>query len=79
LKNKQQGEAGLTIKVRAPDQETEKPNENEGLEAAAADIISAVHMKDHKALASALKAAYDMCESAPETETNETETQGDED
>ncbi len=53
LKNRQHGAAGLTIKVRAPDEQEnqENSNYNEGLEAAASDIIAAVHMKDHKALA----------------------------
>lgn len=79
LKNKtKQGEAGLTIKVRIPDEQEnqENSNENEGLEAAARDIISAVHMKNHTALAEALKAAFDICDSMPHEEgehTNETE------
>lgn len=38
------------------------------LESAAEDLISAVHAKDVKAVASALKAAFEMCESQPHEE-----------
>ncbi len=38
------------------------------LESAAEDLISAVHSKDVKAVASALKAAFEMCDSQPHEE-----------
>jgi hypothetical protein len=35
---------------------------------AADDLISAVHMKDSKAVADALKAAFEICDSMPHEE-----------
>lgn len=36
------------------------------LEACAGDLLAAVHSRDVKAIAAALKAAYDVCQSSPE-------------
>lgn len=38
------------------------------LDSAANDLIVAVHMKDIKAVAEALRAAFDICESQPHDE-----------
>lgn len=38
------------------------------LDSAANDLIVAVHMKDIKAVAEALRAAFDICESQPHNE-----------
>lgn len=87
LKNKTKvGEAGLSIKIRPPDEKEttenqEESSNNDGLEAAASDIISAVHMKNHKALAEALKAAFEICDAMPHEEgehTNEPEEKDEE-
>jgi hypothetical protein len=43
-----------------------EPTGDEGLNAAASDILSAVESKDPAALTSALRAAFDLMGSAPE-------------
>jgi hypothetical protein len=59
-------QAGVIIAKRTPDAKTEvKSEEGEhppGLMAAAEDLISAVHAKDAKAVASAIKAGFECCD-----------------
>lgn len=72
--------AGLIVSKRKPDGSTE-PEHVEGdeaapLEAAAEDLIRAIHSKDTKAVAAALKAAFEISDSEPHVEgphTNESE------
>lgn len=70
-KNKNQGVAGLIIKQRTPD---EKPQENQeddqdaAINACAQDLISAVHARDVKAVAEAMRSAFDILESMPHEE-----------
>ncbi len=56
---------GLIISKRKPDDKPEEThsegNENQGLEAAAEDLIRAVHSKDAKAVAAAMRAAFEIC------------------
>lgn len=40
----------------------------DSIEVAAQDVIDAVHAKDVKALASALRAAFELCDSEPHEE-----------
>jgi hypothetical protein len=73
LKPKNQGVAGLIIKMRSPD---EKPQENQedkqdkdsAIHACAQDLISAVHAKDIKAAADALRSAFEILDSMPHIE-----------
>ncbi len=54
---------GLIVQERKPD--SDKSSEdmgNSAMEAAAQDILRAIDQKDHKHLALALQAAYDICE-----------------
>jgi hypothetical protein len=63
LKKKQTSVSGLIIKDRAPNTPAEEPiNENAGMECCAMDLIIAVHTKDVKATAEALRNAFDMLE-----------------
>ena len=64
--------AGLIIAKRKPDgskQEMyEGGEENSGLEACAEDLMRALNSKDAKAVAEALKAAFEICDAAPHVE-----------
>lgn len=63
--------AGVIIAKRVGDKTEPMHEEGEpepGLMAAAEDLISAVHMKDAKAVAEAFKAAFEVCESYPHEE-----------
>lgn len=68
LKNKEAMSASTSEPVvRKHDDESEY----DMLESAAEDLISAVHSKDVKGVCSALRAAFEMCESQPHEENNE--------
>lgn len=57
--------------VRKPDgqSEIEQPEDDSaGLNAAAADLIRAVHAKDEAAVAAAMRAAFEIMESQPHEE-----------
>lgn len=71
MKPKQQ--VGVIVKNRTPDapvgDDTDNSSSaNEGLEAAATDLIRAVHSKDIKQVADALRAAFEICDSEPHEE-----------
>lgn len=71
LKKKEVPAAGLIVKTRAPD---EKPNENQddshiAIESCAQELIRAIHAKDAKAAAMAIKDAFDILESMPHEES----------
>lgn len=53
---------------RAPDSQEPKSDDSEGLEAAASDILDAITAGDKKRLASAIKAAFEICDSLPHEE-----------
>lgn len=58
--------SGIIMAKRTPDEKTEVSHEEgehpPGLMAAAEDLISAVHAKDAKGVASAIKAGYECCD-----------------
>jgi hypothetical protein len=66
---------GLIVKTRMPDKTEENQDTgSEGMHSAAQDLLSAIESKDTKAIASALKAAFDIADSQPHEEgahTNE--------
>ncbi len=75
LKNRNQSQVGVIVKERAPD---EKPQESDdisgsGIEACAEELIRAVHAKDTKAAAAALKDAFQVLESQPHEEQSESD------
>lgn len=65
-----QGSVGVIIEKQRPtDQPDEEREElNPGLIACAHDMIAALHSKDSKALALAIKAAFEICDSEPHIE-----------
>lgn len=69
LKSKQAQQTGVIIKERAPDQKEESEDIGaHGIEACAEEFIRAVHAKDVKAAAAALKDAFEILESQPHEE-----------
>lgn len=68
LKNKYK-QVGVMIKERAPDSAEEQDvNDGEALEAAAQDIMNAIKSEDHRALAAAIRAAFQIIDSEPHPE-----------
>ncbi len=60
---------GLIVKTRAPDESSEPKDEgSSGIEACADELIRAVHAKDSKAAAAAIKDAFDILEGQPHEE-----------
>lgn len=76
LKNKNSGVAGLIVKSRVPD---EKPESDESedkdaaIHACAQDLISAIQVKDVKAVAEAIRSAFEILDSMPHFEGEHTE------
>lgn len=68
LKNKQSSVAGLIIKNRAPDEPVESEDPAAAIEACASALVSAIHSKDPKAVAEALKDAFAILDSMPHEE-----------
>ena len=69
-KNQKQGNAGLIVKTRTPDETPEKDQDEPeaGMHSAAQDLINAIHSRDTKAVAEALKAAFEIADSQPHEE-----------
>lgn len=67
-----QGSGVIIQSHRSPDQSSDESKEveeiNPGLIACAHDMIVALHSKDSKALAMAIKAAFEICDSEPHVE-----------
>lgn len=61
-------EAAVVSPVEHIKRESDEEPEYDMLESAAEDLISAVHSKDVKSVAQALRAAFEMCESQPHEE-----------
>lgn len=70
LKNKNRQPGGITTTYRSPDGlDTSPPsNDLEGIEACAKEICQAIESKDYSKLANALKAVFQIFDSAPHTE-----------
>lgn len=77
-KNKQKISGAIMTKVRSPDApETEEDQSNQGLLAAARDLITAVQAGDEKGVAQALQAAFEIADSQPHSEGEHVEDEGD--
>jgi hypothetical protein len=74
LKKRQEGGvAGLIIKRRTPDEKPPGEDDNAAaIESCASELINAIHNKDIKAAAMALKDAFDILESMPHEEGEHT-------
>jgi hypothetical protein len=68
-------QGGISTEVRKPDQSPEDNEEDQGLMACAEDLINAVHSRDKKATAEALKAAFELMDSEPHNEGEHTNEQ----
>lgn len=73
LKRKDATNAGIVMKTREPD---EKPQENQddssaGIESCAQELLQAINEGNPKAMAQALKDAFDILESMPYDESPE--------
>lgn len=69
LKNQYEGSVSTPPDTihREPDEDSEF----DSLEVAAQDLCDAIHSKDYKGVASALRAAFDLLESQPHEEGSE--------
>jgi len=63
-------QVGVIVKQRAPDAKPEKEGKEDdsGIEACAEDLINAIHAKDVKAAAEAIKSAFEILDSEPHEE-----------
>lgn len=68
LKKLQEG--SVSAPVEAVEREPDNEQDYDGLHACAEDLISAVHSKDVAGVASALKAAFELCEMYPHEEAD---------
>jgi hypothetical protein len=69
-------DGGVITQLRAPDiKDSEQPEEDQGLEVAMKDLSDAADRKDHKAMAAAFKAAFDILESQPQEEYSDEESE----
>jgi hypothetical protein len=70
-------QVGVIVESRKPDgdvkEQSQESEENQGLEACAQDLLSAIERKDARALANAIKAAFEICESYPHEEGEHSE------
>lgn len=67
-------DGGVMTQLRAPDEKPQESQEDSGLESAMKDLIDAVDARDHKRMAIAMKAAFEILDSMPHEEgphTNE--------
>jgi hypothetical protein len=75
LKPKNQGVAGLVVKMRKPDEKAEggeiseeSDDKDAAIHACAQDLIKAVHSHDVKGAAEAIRSAFEILESMPHEE-----------
>lgn len=61
-------EASASGPVESIKREPDEGSEYDVLESAAEDLVKAVHSKDIKGVAIALRAAFDLCDSEPHKE-----------
>lgn len=66
---KKPAQTGVIIKERTPDKKPDDQSpDDSGIEACAEDLIHAVHAKDVKAVAEAIKAAFEILDAQPHEE-----------
>lgn len=66
LKRMQEGSASTP--VESVERKSDHEEEYDSLESAADDLIAAIHSKNSKHVAAALRAAFEMCDSEPHAE-----------
>ena len=65
---KKNQEASVYLEEEHKKRESDEESDYDMLESAAEDLLSAIQSRDIKAIASALKAAFEMCDSQPHEE-----------
>lgn len=68
LKKKVAPPSGLIVETRNEKPEIEEEHDSSAIEACAMELIIGVHLKDTKAVAEALKNAFDILEAMPHEE-----------
>lgn len=76
-KTKESGISGIIMKHRKPDESAEQPEENQALKSAARDILDAVESRDVDRLESAIRAAFQICDSEDHVEGEHIEEEQD--
>jgi hypothetical protein len=61
-------EASSSEPVESVKRKPDDGSDYDGLEAAAEDLCNAIESKDYKAAAAAIRAAFELCDSAPHEE-----------
>lgn len=61
-------QTGVIVKERSPDEKPEENQEDSGLEDCAKELISAIEMKDPKAVARVIKDMFQITDSEPHSE-----------
>jgi hypothetical protein len=76
LKNKQASVAGVIVKQREPDEkpESDQDDSSAGVESCAQELIRAIHAKDAKSVANAMRDLMEVIEASPEDESEEKHT-----
>lgn len=67
-KNKSGQIAGIIMKTRSPDEDTESNDNSAAIDACAKDLIQGISQNDAKKVAEALKSAFQILESMPHEE-----------
>ncbi len=67
---KRKDEASVSMPAEKIKRDPDEGAEIDSLEVAAEELCNAVHAKDYKAAASALRAAFELLESQPHEEAN---------
>jgi hypothetical protein len=76
LKTKNKHQTGLIVQTRASDASQEPEDHGDhAIEACAQDLINAIHAKDMKGVAAALRAAIEMIKDEPQDESNDFDSQ----
>jgi hypothetical protein len=65
---KKKQDAGVIVQERQPDEKPENDSEFDELAECARDLMSAIERKDHKGMADAFHAMFQVCEEIPHAE-----------
>lgn len=74
-KKNQSGITSIVVKNRQPDETTQESDKDDPIHACASDLIEAVHSKDVKRAAEAMRSAFEILEKQPHEEVEHTESE----
>lgn len=73
---KKKSQVGVIVTTRPSDEsKQDESHESDPIEYCAEDLMNAVHNKDKKAVAEAIRSAFDILESEPHNEAEHTESE----